>query len=92
MGHNSVVLGHSKSTRIPQVDELSMGPSDLGRHTMSFEGQHESLPYTLEVNKEEENLSYDEEIASRGNEELEKLQRVGNDAKTLKDLVAKEEN
>ena len=43
------------------------------------------------MNKEEENLSYDEEITSRGNEELEKLQRVENDAQTLKDLVAKEE-
>ena len=44
--------------------------------TMSFEGQHESLPSTLEVSKEEESLSYNEEITSRGNEELEKLQRV----------------
>ena len=43
------------------------------------------------VNLEEENLSYNEEITSRGNKELEKLQRVENDAKTLKDLVAKEE-
>ena len=51
--------------------------------TMFFEGQHESLSSTLEVNKEEENLSY--------NEELEKLQRVENDAETSKDLVAKEE-
>ena len=86
-----MVLDHPKSTEIPQVVGLSTGPSDLGCHTMSFEGQHESLPYTIKVNKEEENLSYDEEIASRGNQELEKLQRVGNDAKTLKDLVAKEE-
>ena len=33
MGHNSVILGHLKSTGIPQVDELSMGPPDLGCHT-----------------------------------------------------------
>ena len=26
MGHNSVVSGYSKSTRIPQVDGLSTGP------------------------------------------------------------------
>ena len=38
--------------------------------TMSFEGQRESLPSTLEVNKEEENLSYNEEITLRSNEEL----------------------
>ena len=38
--------------------------------TMSYEGQHESLPSTLEVNKDEENLSYNEEITSRGNENL----------------------
>ena len=53
------------------------------RVAMSFEGQHENL--------EEENLSYNEEMTSRGNEELEKLQRVENDAENLKDLVAKEE-
>ena len=41
--------------------------------TMSFEGQHESSPYTLRVNIEEENLSYNEEITSRGNEELEEF-------------------
>ena len=38
--------------------------------TMSLEGQRESLPSTLEVNKEEENLSYNEEITLRSNEEL----------------------
>ena len=59
--------------------------------TMSFEGQHESSPSTLGVNTEEENWSYNEEITSRGNEELEKLQRVENDRETSKDLVAKEE-
>ena len=26
MGHNSVVSGYSKSTGIPRVNELSMGP------------------------------------------------------------------
>ena len=60
--------------------------------TMSFEGQHESSPSTLGVNTEEENWSYNEEITSRGNEELEKLQKVeDDDAETLKDLVEKEE-
>ena len=33
MGHNSVISGHSKSTGIPRVDELSTGPPGLGRHT-----------------------------------------------------------
>ena len=61
------------------------------RVAMSFEGQHESSSSTLGVNLEEENLSYNEEITSRGNKELEKLQRVENDVETLKDLVAKEE-
>ena len=58
--------------------------------TMSFERQHESLLSTLKVNKEEENLSYNEEITSRGNEEIEKLQRVVNDVETFeasKDLL-----
>ena len=32
MGHNSVVSGYPKSTEISQVDGLSMGPLDLGRH------------------------------------------------------------
>ena len=32
MGHNSVVSGHLKSTGIPQVDGLSTGSPDLGRH------------------------------------------------------------
>ena len=60
--------------------------------TMSFEGQHESSPSTLGVDTEEENWSYNEEITSRGNEELEKLQKVeDDDAETLKDLVEKEE-
>ena len=59
--------------------------------TTSFEGQHESLPSNLEVTKEEENLSYKEEITSRGNEELEKIQKVEDDTQTLETLVAKED-
>ena len=59
--------------------------------TMSFEEQHDSLPSTLEVNKEEENLSYNEEITLRGNEELEKFQKVENDSQTLETLVVKED-
>ena len=30
MGHNSVVSGHLKSTRIPRVDGLSTGPPSFG--------------------------------------------------------------
>ena len=60
--------------------------------TMSFEGQHESSPSTLGVNKKEETWSYNEEITLRCNEELQKLQKVeDDDAKTSKDLVEKEE-
>ena len=36
MGHNNVVLGHPKSTRIPRVDELSTGLPDLGCHNLSL--------------------------------------------------------
>ena len=32
MGHNSVVLGYSKSMGITWVDGLSTGPPDLGLH------------------------------------------------------------
>ena len=59
--------------------------------TMSFEGQHESLPSTLGVNIEEENLSYNEEITSRGNEKLEKFQTLEYDAQILETLVVKED-
>ena len=59
--------------------------------TISFEGQHESLPSTLGENIEEENLSYNEEIISRDNEELEKFQTVENDAQNLETLVEKDD-
>ena len=59
--------------------------------TMSLEGQHESLPSNFEVSKVEENLSYNEEITSRGNEELDKFQLVENDAQILETLVVKED-
>ena len=36
MGHNSVVSGHPKSTGIPRVDKLSMGPLGLGHHSLAF--------------------------------------------------------
>ena len=59
--------------------------------TMSFEGQHESLPSTLGVNIEEEHWSYNEEITSRGNEKLEKFLIVEYDAQILETLVVKED-
>ena len=59
--------------------------------TMSFEGQHESSPSTFRVNIEEENLSYNEEITSRDNEELKKFETVENDAQSLETLVVKED-
>ena len=79
-----------ESTNIEELMEKYMKEHE-NMATMSFEGQHEGSPSTLGVNIEEENWSYNEEITSRGNEELEKLQRVENDVETLKDLVAKEE-
>ena len=54
---------------------------------MSFEGQHESLPSILEVIREEEkDLSYNKDITSRNNEELEKLIRGDDDAQVLESL------
>ena len=43
MGHNSVVFGHPKSTEIPQVDGLSTGPSDLGRHSFIVINSYPSM-------------------------------------------------
>ena len=37
MGHNSVVLGHQKSTEISRVNGLSTGPPDLGCHSLVSE-------------------------------------------------------
>ena len=58
---------------------------------MSFKGQHERLPSNLKVSKDEENLIYNEEITSRGNEELKKFQIVENDAQILETLYVKED-
>ena len=49
------------------------------------------MPSNLKVSKEEENMSYNEEITSSGNEELEKFQIVENDAQNLETLVVKED-
>ena len=59
--------------------------------TMSFEEQYGNFPSTLGMNTEEENWSYNEEITSRGNEELEEFQSVENDAQILETLVVNEE-
>ena len=45
---------------------------EKNRVQMSFEGQHESFPNILEVNIEEENMNYNENITLRSNEELVK--------------------
>ena len=60
---------------------------------MSFEGQHESLTSILEVirEEEEEDLSYNKDITSRNNEELEKLMTGDDDAQDLKVLVVMED-
>ena len=49
------------------------------------------MPSNLEVSKNEENLNYNEEITSRGNEELEKFQTMKNGAQILEILVVKED-
>ena len=54
-------------------------------------GQQKNMPSNLEVIKEEENFHYNEDITSRNDEELERLQRVENDAQEWKALVAKED-
>ena len=55
---------------------------------ISFEGQHEILPSILVVIREEEkDLSYNKDIASRKNEEHEKLTRGDDDGQGLKALV-----
>ena len=59
--------------------------------TMSFEGQHENSPSTVGANIEEENLSYNEEITSRDNEELDKFQTVEDDTQIMETLVVKED-
>ena len=54
---------------------------------MSFKGQHEILTCILEViREEEEDLSYNKDITSRNNEELEKLIRGDDDAQVLESL------
>ena len=58
---------------------------------MSFEGRHESLPSNLKETKEEESVSYNEEITSRDDEKLEKFQKVEKDAQTLEALTVKED-
>ena len=58
---------------------------------MSFEGQHKSFPSNLEGTKEEESVSYNEEITSRDDEKLETFQKVENDARTLEPLAVKED-
>ena len=59
---------------------------------MSFEGQHESLSSILEViREEEEDLSYNKDITSRNNKELEKLTRGDDDVQDLKALVLMED-
>ena len=47
---------------------------------MSFKRQHESFPSIVEVIREEEDLSYNKDITSRNNEELDKLTRGDDDA------------
>ena len=57
----------------------------------SSKGQKKNLPSNLKVIKKEENLHYNEDITSRNDEELEKLQKVENDAQKWKTLVVKED-
>ena len=49
------------------------------------------MPSIIEVIREEENLSYNKDITSSNDGELEKLERVEIDAQEWKTLVAKED-
>ena len=91
---------HSTIEREPPLQDKGMSIQELvakymnGNENvaiMSHEGQHETLRSNLEVTKEEENLNYNEEITSRDDEKLEKIQNLENDTQTLKELVVKEE-
>ena len=75
------------------IQELAAKHMNEGKNIveMSFEGQHESLSSLLEVIEEEEASSYNEDITSRNNEELEKLTRGDDDAQDLKALVVMED-
>ena len=57
----------------------------------SFKGQKNNIPFNLKVIKEKEGLSYNEDITSSNDRELEKLQRVENDAQEWKTFVSKED-
>ena len=50
MGHNHVLLGNPKSIGIPQVDGLSTGPPNLGRHNVgASENKGEQLAVMASV-------------------------------------------
>ena len=49
------------------------------------------MPSNLKGTKEEESVSYNEEITSRDDEKLMKFQKVENDAHTLEALAMKED-
>ena len=74
------------------IQELVAKHMNEGKNMVntSFEGQHESFLFILVVIREAEDLNHNDEITSRNNE-LEKLQRVENDAQELKALVVKED-
>ena len=73
------------------IQELVAKQMNQGENVveMFFEGQHENLPSLLEV-MEKEDLSYNEDITSGNNEELEKFTRGDDDAQDLKVLVVME--
>ena len=56
-----------------------------------YEEQQRSLPSILEENLEKEEMEYYEDITIKRGAELEKLQRVDDDAHELKELVARED-
>ena len=84
---------HPKEDESMSIEELveKYTKEQENMATTSFKGQHESLPSTLGPNIEEEIWSYNEEITSRGNEELEKFQTVEYDVQILETLVVKED-
>ena len=81
----------------PHMKEMSIGElvaqhmNDEKKMAKMFsKGQQRSLPTIIKVSPEKE-MEYYEDITSKSGGELEKLQRVEDDAKELKELVAKKE-
>ena len=85
-----------KIEQYPHTKEMSIGElmvqhmnEEREMTKMSSKGQQRNLSTSLEVSPEEE-IEYYEDITLKSSGNLEKLQRIEDDAHELKDLVVKE--